>query len=298
DKADSAKRLTIGFFKNVALKVGLAKDKATDTIGQKPPQTALKNEIETRASRTEARKSQNVFISFLDKNAKCNDILNDPLSTKENKANALKEFISAYDKLPAKDKEAYRSELSDALKRGTLNDSKVDNIMKETLATEKSFLGNIKNILGGLDKLENDPKIPKSELARMKEEYKTLEKELSKNVQALDEIGKSALCDAEKLLLLKEHITLSQNSSYGRAMDRAVFSMEKNKSIIDKSLNAENKIMLNQNIIAPIQRGPRYVLLTADLEKKHSDPVFKAMANDLNNEIKSNVARWNRELPK
>ena len=81
-------------------------------------------------------------------------------------------------------------------------------------------------------------------------------------------------------------------------MDKAVFNMEKNKAIIDKSKDAENKVMLNQNIIAPVQRGPRYVLLVADLEKKHSDPAFKALANDLNTEIKGNVARWNRELPK
>ncbi len=294
----AAGRATIGFFKSVTNKVGLAKDKATDTIGQKNTEQKTKVEIDTRASRAETRKSQNVFYSFIDKNAKFNDVMNNPNASKEDKAIALKEFSSAYDKLPPNVKMAYRNDMVEALKNGIQNESKVDNIMKETLSTEKSFHNNIKNILSGLEKLENDPKVPKNELARMKEEYKSLEMELSKNIKALENIGNSSISDAEKLLLLKEHITLNKDSSYGKAMDKVVFNMEKNKAIIDKSKDAENKVMLNQNIIAPVQRGPRYVLLVADLEKKHSDPAFKALANDLNTEIKGNVARWNRELPK
>ena len=294
--ASAVGRATIGFLKAVTNKVGIAKDKATDTIGQKNSDQKPEVQTETRASKAEARKSQNVFISFIDKNAKFNEVMDNSNASNEDKAKALKEFSNAYDKLSPKDKEAYRSEMSDAMGKAITSDSKIDNIMKETLSTEKSFLRNLENINQGLAMIEKKGNIPKNELDRMKNENKVLEMEVKKNIAALETAMKGS--DGEKLLTLKEHISLNKDTAFGKAIENATVNYTKNTALIAKSGNDEAKNLMRDSVIAPAQRGPRYVMLVADLAKKHSDLGFKNLASDLQTQIASNMTRINAQIPK
>lgn len=284
-------RATVGFLKSVTNKVGSAKNSATDTIGQKADVP-----VETRVSKAEARKSQNVFISFLDKNAKFNEVMENPKSTENDKQKALKELNQSYERLTPKDKEVYRSELSGAMNKVIKNDSGINNIMKEILSTEEKFLASLEDNNKGYELLEKNRNIPKDELERMKSENKVLEREVRSNVAALKKsMGGS---DGEKLLALKEHISLNKDTVYAKALEKATVNYDKNLALFNKSKDPAAKKQVENSLVTPVQRGPRYVLLVAELGKKHSDPVFKDLANEFKAQIGDNMARINQQIGK
>lgn len=253
------------------------------------------------------------LASFTEESNRFNEAVDS--SSKKNIFSSFKNMATKFSKLSSRDKEVYSSEMDSAKSqiRDVIKNNPTEalnhvtekgsdhtkNIMNELKTTEQTFLKTIQSMKNNLKLLFDQNILSKEDFKELSEGWSELEKAVSQNVKEFEKLSDPNLSDADKLKIIQKQIDLKSGSPLRQGMEKLMKSYTKCLDILNKyegkipAAFAENFLQVKNGLITPIQRGPRYEMLTAELARKHPDPIFREVATLHREAIQANMQEIN-----
>lgn len=231
---------------------------------------------------------------------------------------AFKSMSMKFNQLAPSDKELYQADMNSAkaqVRESIQNDpnsalnqvtekgtAHTKNVFGEIKSTEQTFLNTIRSVQSNLKTLVDNNILSRDDFNALNEGWAELEKAVSENVLSFSILTDPNVSDADKMKAVLKQIDLKGGSALRTGLEKLVKSYNASLEILSKyegkipAQFQESFLAVKNGIITPVQRGPRYEMLLADLSKKHPDPILQQVAAHQNSEIASNMREINKGL--